>query len=274
MRPGRPPDDDLAIFDEVPTRTFELRPQAIRPGNRRGSLIAGAWAGALAVFAGVGLLSGGSGPIPSVPRADAAPQGDAALQASPVPRADPAASHLAFDALAGYPPAGYPGARRPEPWSLVNDIVALDAPAPARVEVTTPAVEVRGSVLVRAKRINVALEARGNRLLEQVSIDVADPHGGIRPERAPTFNASFDLPYPRPNGTMWIVVTVYDEAGIPLGGTRRPFAVGPLLAPGTAEGVAEDTSAADAVPLPDQPDPVTGALPTCLPRSPTHSSTC
>jgi len=267
MGPERSPEDDLSIFDEAPTRTFELRPQAIRPGNRRGPLIAGAWAGTLAVLAGIGILTGGAGPTQGVPGTDST------------------GPPVGFDVLGGYPPAGYPGERRPSPRSLVTDTVSLDAPASARVEVTTPMVEVRGSVLVRADRIRVALEARGNRVLEQVSIDVSDPHGGIRPERAPTFSASFDLPFPRPNGTMWIVVTVYNEAGIPLGGTRRPFAVGPLLAPDTAargdaargdaaSGDATGAVAPDDVPLAGQPAPVTGAPLTCLPGSPTHSSIC
>ncbi len=267
MRPMRPaaamPDDDLPIFEEAPLRAFELAPRAIRPWSRRGPLIAGAWAAGLALIVGVGILAGGSAAEPGVSRDD-----DVNAQ-------------YGFDAQRGFPTQKYPEAHWP-PGRValaVTDVVTLESPAPARVEVTTHRVAVAGSVLVRAARVEISLEARGNRVLDHVSVDVTDPHGGIRPESAPTFSASFELPYPRPNGTMWIVVTAYDTDGMPLGGTRRPFAVGPLLEPEIQAGAPADAAvpgigATEVVPLPDQRTPQTGELPTCLPQSRTRSSTC
>jgi hypothetical protein len=156
---------------------------------------------------------------------------------------------------------------------LLGASIELEYP-PARVEVTTPRLYVAGSMLVHAARVEVALEARGNRVLDHLSVDVSDPDGGVRPVRAPRFSASFDLPNPRPNGTMWVVVTTYDERNMPLGSTRRPFVVGPIAQPRLA--------LADSQPMSERwrPQParavpaLAGPPPTCLPVSPTLASSC
>ncbi|MBA3876511.1 MAG: hypothetical protein C0498_06180 [Anaerolinea sp.] len=207
--------DDLPIFEEAPLREVDFAPRAVGPSSRRGPLIASAWAIGLVALAGVGALAGGAGE-PGTARG--------------LPPAGAAEPDVAQPATSPSSPQAHqsPG----HGTAVVTDVVDLASPAPARVEITTRRVAVLGSVLVRAARVEIFLEARGNRVLDHVSIDVTDPDGGVRPERAPTFSASFDLPYPRPNGTMWIVVTVYDERGMPLGGTRRPFSVGPLLEEG------------------------------------------
>lgn len=202
----RPPDDDLPIFEEAPLRSVDFAPRAIRSRGSRGPLVARAWIVGLVVLVGVGALAGG----PASDEGDIAGIDGEALDGAESPEA---ASPPARAAL------------------VVTDVVDLGSPAPARVEVTTPQVHVAGSVLVHAARVEISLEARGNRVIDRASVDVSDPDGGVRPLLTPTFTASFDLPYPRPNGTMWVVVTVYDERGMPLGGTRRPFAVGPLLEP-------------------------------------------
>ena len=200
------PDDDLPIFDDAQPRSVDFAPRALRARGGRGPLVARAWIVGLAALVSVGVLAGG-------------------------PASDPGE-------VAGIDEEALTGAESPEAPSpparaalVITDVVDLGSPAPARVEVTTQQVHIAGSVLVHAARVEISLEARGNRVIDRASVDVSDPDSGVRPLLSPTFTASFDLPYPRPNGTMWVVVTVYDERGMPLGGTRRPFAVGPLLEP-------------------------------------------
>ena len=115
-------------------------------------------------------------------------------------------------------------------------------------------------MLIDAERVLIALEARANRVLEHAWVDVFDPDGGIRPAKTARFGATFALPNPRPNGTMWVVVTAFDEAGIPLGAIRQPFAVGPLLSPGPWGG----------------PRPASRSAPPawCLPASSTLATPC
>jgi hypothetical protein len=241
--------DDLPIFDEAPLRAVDFAPREVRPPGRRGPFVAGAWALAIAGLVAVGLLTG-------EPRHD-----DRASVAE--------ASHV----VSARPLPGLPSTRM-EALLLAPGPIALKAPAPTRVEVTTDRLEVAGSLLVRADRVLIALEARGNRVLDQVSVNVADADGGIRPEYGPMFGTTFELPSPRPRGTMWVVVTAYDEGGMPLGTTRRPFEVGPLLA------VAAER--ADSNPMSERWRPTVRALgsllaaapPTCLPVSFTLASSC
>lgn len=202
-----PPSDDLPIFEEAQPRSVAFAPRALRPKGGRWPVGAVAWIVVLAALAGLGLLDGEGADGPAAAVAQWSP--DSSTEA-------PAATSRRL-------PSTQLGAR------LLRDVVDLASPAPARVEVTTRSVSVEGAVLVRAARVEIFLEARGNRVIDHASVDVSDPHGGIRPELAPTFSASFELPNPRPNGTMWVVVTAYDDRNLPLGGTRRPFAVGPLV---------------------------------------------
>jgi hypothetical protein len=88
-----------------------------------------------------------------------------------------------------------------------------------------------GVVIVHAARVEISVEARNNRVIDSIDVDVSDPDGGIRPTQQPQFEVQFPLPYPRPNGTMWVVVTAYDASGLPLGGERRPFLVGAIIQP-------------------------------------------
>jgi len=241
--------DDLPVFDEAPLRAVDFAPREVRPPGRRGPFVAGAWAVAIAGLVAVGLLTG------EPPRDDRA----SAAEASHVVPARPLSSL----------PSTRMGA-----LLLVPGPIALEAPAPARVEVTTDQLQIAGSMLVRAARVEIVLEARGNRVLDHVSVAVADPDGGIRPERVPTFAATFDLPFPRPNGTMWVVVTAYDEGGMPLGATRRPFEVGPLVV-AVAERADSNPMSELWRPAVHNPGPgLAGAPPTCLPVSPTLASSC
>ncbi len=83
----------------------------------------------------------------------------------------------------------------------------------------------RGTVRIRAARLTITLERAGN-VLGLASVDVSDPNGGIRRDGRPTFDATFDLPESDVGETLWIAVTAYDDGGMPLGETRRPYWAG------------------------------------------------
>jgi hypothetical protein len=244
--------DDLPVFDETPLRAVAFEPRALPSPGRRGPLVAGAWAMAMIAIVGIGLFAG-------EPEGADRP-GDGLANADGAGPAEPRPADLDL-------PSTFMGAR------LLGDVIELHAPE-HREEVTTSAVVVRGSMVVRADRVRIALKARGDHLLESVWIDVFDPDGGVRPSSKPTFEAAFDLPLPRPNGTMWIVVTTYDERGMPLGSTRRPFIAGPLE---TSAFVRPDDKGLDGNwpwrPYSD-PSPAAAPLPTCLPVSSTLASSC
>jgi hypothetical protein len=71
-----------------------------------------------------------------------------------------------------------------------------------------------------------------------------------------------------------VVVTVYDEGGMPLGSTRRPFEVGPLLV-AAAERADSNPMSELWRPAVRTPGPVLAAPPpTCLPLAPTLASSC
>ncbi|HYN69109.1 MAG TPA: hypothetical protein VEX41_02740 [Candidatus Eisenbacteria bacterium] len=162
-----------------------------------------AWLGVLVLFVGAGFLGQQPGDSRGLAPAPAA-------VASPVV------------------PVALP--RTPNPIDLVS-------PEVGPITITTARLTVKGTVLVRASRVVVSLEARGNRTLETLTFDVSDPDGGVRPKQSPTFSAEFDIPFPRPNGTMWVTVTAYDSHLIPLGGERRPIRIGEIMGWPAAPGV-------------------------------------
>jgi len=175
--------------------TFEVRRLA---RHRSTSLIA--WGLALAVLIGIGVLGRSTG------------------------TGDPSPS-LASDAVAGATTGLGPGGPL-EPAAI--RAIDLEVPVSGPAVVTTPQLVVRGAPLMHADHVVIALESRNNLVVDQAVVDVTDPDGGIRPEVALTFAALLDLPYPRPSGTMWVVVTAYDASGMPLGEERRLFIVGPI----------------------------------------------
>ena len=188
--------------------TFEI--SRIGRPHSRASLAALLWTVALAGIVGIGVIGRG----PDQPSADA-------LAASGAPRGEAPADGLG---------TSQPFAALGTDLALVNAI-DLQLPAIGPVTLNDARLTVYGSVLVRAAHLEISLEARNNRVLERISVDVSDPDGGIRPSKPPSFDVEFALPYPRPNGTMWVVVTAYDAAGLPLGGERRPFLVGAIVEP-------------------------------------------
>jgi len=111
------------------------------------------------------------------------------------------------------------------------DAIDLRVPAVGPITLNEAQLTVFGMVIVHAATVEISVEARNNRVIDSIALDVSDPDGGIRPAQPAEFEAQFPLPYPRPNGTMWVVVTAYDALGLPLGGERRLFLVGAIVQP-------------------------------------------
>ena len=189
--PGRPPAG----------ATFEVR-RIARPRSR-GPLAAFAWGGALTALVGLAIL--GRAP-------DASPRGVAEASG-------PFASVTPSDAAVA----------QAAPADAAVDPIDLRSPAVGPITLTTPQLRVQGSLQVRADHVEISLEARNNRVIDHVTLDTTDPNGGLRRDHQAQFQVTFDVPNPRPNGTMWVVVTAYDSHGMPLGGDRRPFNVGPIV---------------------------------------------
>lgn len=213
MRPA--PDDEPAIFDDAPLEAVEFAPRSVRPG-RQTSVAAVAWALSLAGLIGIGLLSGNRilGPAPDVSRQATAPGGEVADRPSsgPVP------------AVPGGTGIPSPSATPLRPAEAIDMAVAERRITDTRGTV----VEVGGTVLVRAARVRITLRDADSRTVDGASFDVSDPDGGIRPVRAPTFMARFDLARRYAGETLWLVVTAYDSDGALVGGTLRPvFPVDP-----------------------------------------------
>jgi hypothetical protein len=192
--------------------TVEPRSLGSRRGQWAGRLLAIGWAGVLVGVVGVGL----TGPRPAVT--------EPAIDQRPISvRQDVAVERLSFGLQSRHFP-------------LVAT-VHLGSPGVGPQTITTPRLAVEGRVLVRASAIRVVVAVRGGGTLDSVVLDVADADGGIRPTHLPAFRIALDLSSAgplaaRPIGPAWVVVTVYDAAGLPLGGVRRPVLIGPLAALG------------------------------------------
>jgi len=184
--------------------TFEVERVGGGRKRARGSFAAVAWVGAIAVMISFAVLGRGAD----------APQPRGLAEGSGAP-----ATSTATDAAVA-PAAADLGAFDP---------IDLRSPAVGPITVTTPKLLIAGTMQVRADHVEIALEARNNRVIDHASVDVTDPNGGLRRDHQAQFEVSFDIPNPRPNDTMWVVVTAYDSHGIPLGGDRRPFNVGPIV---------------------------------------------
>ncbi len=128
-------------------------------------------------------------------------------------------------------PLGDASTTRPtaSPWTT-PELIVLAVPAEAGMTITTRDLEVRGYLKGGVATVRVTLEARGNRIIDDATIEPATAFGE-RPtvERHPQFTVRFGLPNPRPNGRMIVQVAAYDRDGRILDVIRRPFRVGPLL---------------------------------------------
>ncbi len=208
MKPGD--DDPRAIFDDAPLAFVDFAPRSVRPG-RQSRFAAVAWALSLAGLIGIGLLSGGR-IIGASPEASRPTTADADRSTrGPAPDSAPAAQDDTR-----IPSASTSPARTADAFEMaVAERHTTDAQGTV--------VDVSGTLLVRAARVRITLRDADSLTVDGASFDVSDPDGGIRPVRAPTFMASFDLARRYAGETLWLVVTAYDQAGALLGGTLRPI---------------------------------------------------
>ncbi|HEX8025492.1 MAG TPA: hypothetical protein VF484_04730, partial [Candidatus Limnocylindrales bacterium] len=135
--------------------TFEVERVGGGRKRSRGSLAALAWVSAIAVMIGFAVVGRGTEPP--------GPHGLADASGSP----GPAASGVAV--LQDAP--------------ITNeaiDPIDLRSPAIGPITVTTPKLLIAGTMQVRADHVEIALEARNNRVIDHVTVDVTDPNGGLR----------------------------------------------------------------------------------------------
>lgn len=106
--------------------------------------------------------------------------------------------------------------------------VRLTSPSVWDEVITTETVLVEGRLEMRANMVRIALHGGDGRSHDSLTVSTADRDGGIRPVRLPTFLVELALPSPRPEGRLWVVITVFDEAGSQIGVMRRPVRIGAL----------------------------------------------
>jgi hypothetical protein len=200
--------DDVAVLEDGP-RSVEFAAQPIGGGRRAGVPLV-AFVIVVAGIAAVGTV----GPRVTGPERPAI---DLAV-------AEPTQWSLAAPTAATLPPA-------PDHTLTVGspNPIALRSPAFGSVVVTSRRVFVEGAVNMSASRLEIRLEAPANVVLDTSRIDLPPAPGDLRLDDDTSFATSFVLPYPRPNGTLWISVTAFGPDGAPVGGIRRSFEVAPLL---------------------------------------------
>lgn len=96
--------------------------------------------------------------------------------------------------------------------------------------ITTETVLVEGRLQIRSNTVRIALHGDDARSLDSLTVSTADRDGGIRPVRLPAFHVELELPSPRPEGRLWVVITAYDEAGVEISSMRRPVKIAALAA--------------------------------------------
>jgi hypothetical protein len=209
--PDRAPSTDpnevplVEEFRDAGPVAFE--PRAVAGGRRSIPTLAG-WAVAVVALIAIGVAGQHLGGPPST-------EGRAAATAGLAPDA----SHRTNASE-----------RDPSPALPRNvDAIVLDSPAWGPVIVTSRRLYVQGIVNVRAVSLEVTLEGRGAGTVATEQVALPTVGDGVRPDVPPAFDAWFDLPTPRPNGTMWVTVTAYAADGFLLAGVRQPFLVGPVL---------------------------------------------
>jgi hypothetical protein len=182
---------------------FDVQPLA-RPRSR--VRLAGAlWIGAIAVMVALGTAGRGLGGPPAANEAMAT--GDPGLRLADVAPSDPRPARAGVSSL---------------------DVIDLRTPRAGPVLVFTPDLPVEGVVFWKAAKVEIALEGLGTRVLATTVVTLPNADGEMRLAVSPTFEASFDLPSPRPTGTVWVVVRAFDTQGAFLGSTMRTVTIGKL----------------------------------------------
>ncbi len=111
------------------------------------------------------------------------------------------------------------------PTLLAGDAFApvrLDRPAAGVWATSGTTIEVQGELRIKAASVRITLRTLDLDLLDSTIVHTSNVDGGIRPLRAPAIDVGLSLGTPRPTGDrFWIVLTAYDESGLPLGTMRR-----------------------------------------------------
>jgi hypothetical protein len=107
------------------------------------------------------------------------------------------------------------------PESALNGTAA--GPAPADIAVFdvvsgTATIHVDGAIGRHSIfTIKVAVETLDGNVATSRTIGVADPDGGVRPDRQRTFAVTFDVERAQARGPAWVAVTAYDAIGAQIG---------------------------------------------------------
>jgi hypothetical protein len=111
------------------------------------------------------------------------------------------------------------------PTSLAGEAFApvrLQRPAVGAWTTSGETILVQGTLRLKADSIRVSLRTLELDLLDSAIVHTANTDGGIRPLYAPRIDVELSLPAPRAAGDrLWLVLTAYDEFGLPLGVMRR-----------------------------------------------------
>ncbi len=111
------------------------------------------------------------------------------------------------------------------PTSLGGDAFApvrLERPAAGVLASSGTTIEVEGKLRIKAASVRVTLRTLDLDLLNSTIVSTSDLDGGIRPLEAPVIDVALSLGASRQTGDrLWLVLTAYDEAGLPLGTMRR-----------------------------------------------------
>lgn len=214
-----PRDDDAVIYEESPLDSVDFTPRIVR-AEQRGGLVAAALAITLTGLVGLGVLADKSRAEPAPDAAAASNPGTTAPAASPGAAVNQRPSDAPGSRVQTWPPS--------RGFVYLGGVIDLRSPVPSTVDQNLTSIDVEGTVLVRAARVDITLRSGSTRIIDRASIDVRDPDGGIRPVRAPTFMTSFSLPAPRTGETLWVLVTAYNESGAQIGAARRPIFTGRL----------------------------------------------
>ncbi len=111
-----------------------------------------------------------------------------------------------------------------------DQALILTSPATSGEEITTRRLTVSGYVVGEPVAIRISLQGRREREIEAVTVAPVRSADLTGPQRSGQFLVTFDLPSPRPNGTMIVEVALVTSEGRVVDLTRRRIVVGAIVA--------------------------------------------
>ena len=90
---------------------------------------------------------------------------------------------------------------------------------------TRRVVRVDGQLVARAVSLTIQLET-GDAVVDEVTRDMSNQDGGVRPTSSARFEAEFDLTALGVSGPVWVTLAAYDEDGTVVARVRRAVPVG------------------------------------------------